>query len=68
MSGPTYTVALTHDERAALLATMQRKAEAWGRDLSIRRIHPTTGEGDRLHAYRSRIAHIAGLQPDRRTP
>ena len=67
MSGPTYTVALTSDERTALLTAMQRKAEDWDWHLANRTARPTADEGGRLHAYRSRIAYIAALQPDKPT-
>lgn len=65
MSAPTYTVALTADERALLLAAMQREAENWERSLVNRTRKPTAEDGTAIHAYRMRIAHIATLVPDR---
>lgn len=65
MSAPTYTVALTADERALLLAAMQREAEDWEWQIANRTRKPTAEEGNAIHVYRMRIAHIAALEPDR---
>lgn len=65
MSAPTYTVALTADERALLLAAMQRKAEDWGWQIANRTRKPSAEDGNALHACRMRIAHIAALEQDR---
>lgn len=65
MSAPTYTVALTADERALLLAAMQRKAEGRNRLLASQSTKPSAEDGNALHAYRMRIAHIAALEQDR---
>ncbi len=65
MSAPTYTVALTADERALLLAAMQREAEGREWQIANRARKPSAEDGNALHAYRMRIAHIATLVPDR---
>lgn len=65
MSAPTYTVALTADERALLLAAMQREAEGRNRLLASQSTKPTPEEGNAIHAYRMRIAQIATLEQDR---